>query len=209
MDLFGTRSGHVLEGCGKTHHAVLCGADSWYLYRKQRIIISVALSRCGPHFGAWQAKDMQIHMEDVMSTLPLEIIQGNRLVEVRHVGVNKSLVLEEVLRQGPRNGYDPPPPVRGEDSPAQEIPAEDFDFVLCVGDDRSDEDMYQLLKSWHSRRCEAIDHEDDRAPDLYNVHIGPGRRTPSSAWRMWWSCGRSCGAWRRLRQGIGRVGGDF
>ena len=51
---------------------------------------------------------------------------------------------------------------------------EDFDFVLCVGDDRSDEDMYQLLKSWHSRRCEAIDHEDDRAPDLYNVHIGPG-----------------------------------
>ena len=23
-----------------------------------------------PHFGAWQAKDMQIHMEDVMSTLP-------------------------------------------------------------------------------------------------------------------------------------------
>ena len=32
---------------------------------------------------------------------------------------------------------------------------------------------YQLLKSWHSQ-CEAIDHEDDRAPDLYNVHIGPG-----------------------------------
>ncbi|KAH8069108.1 hypothetical protein JL720_12012 [Aureococcus anophagefferens] len=55
-----------------------------------------------PHFGAWQAKDMQIHMEDVMSNLPLEIIQGNRLVEVRHVGVNKSLVLEEVLRMGPR-----------------------------------------------------------------------------------------------------------
>jgi trehalose 6-phosphate synthase/phosphatase len=127
-----------------------------------------------PHFGAWQAKDMQIHMEDVMSTLPLEIIQGNRLVEVRHVGVNKSLVLEEVLRQGPRNGYDPPPPSRSEDSPAAEVPTEDFDFVLCVGDDRSDEDMYQLLKSWHSRRCEAIDHEDDRAPDLYNVHIGPG-----------------------------------
>ena len=49
---------------------------------------------------------------------PLEIIQGNRLVEVRHVGVNKSLVLEEVLRQGPRNGYDPPPPSRSEDSPA-------------------------------------------------------------------------------------------
>ena len=78
-----------------------------------------------PHFGAWQAKDMQIHMEDVMSTLPLEIIQGNRLVEVRHVGVNKSLVLEEVLRQGPRNGYDPPPLSRSEDSPAAESHVEE------------------------------------------------------------------------------------
>ena len=115
-----------------------------------------------PHFGAWQAKDMQIHMEDVMSTLPLEIIQGNKLVEVRHVGVNKSLVLEEVLRQGPRNGYE-------EQVAVNEDNMEDFDFVLCVGDDRSDEDMYQLLKSWHARKGEA-----NETPDLYNVRIGPG-----------------------------------
>jgi trehalose 6-phosphate synthase/phosphatase len=115
-----------------------------------------------PHFGAWQAKDMQIHMEDVMSTLPLEIIQGNKLVEVRHVGVNKSLVLEEVLRQGPRNGYE-------EQVAVDEDTMEDFDFVLCVGDDRSDEDMYQLLKSWHARKGEA-----NETPDLYNVRIGPG-----------------------------------
>ena len=115
-----------------------------------------------PHFGAWQAKDMQIHMEDVMSTLPLEIIQGNKLVEVRHVGVNKSLVLEEVLRQGPRNGYE-------EQVAVDEDNMEDFDFVLCVGDDRSDEDMYQLLKSWHARKGEA-----NETPDLYNVRIGPG-----------------------------------
>jgi len=115
-----------------------------------------------PHFGAWQAKDMQIHMEDVMSTLPLEIIQGNKLVEVRHVGVNKSLVLEEVLRQGPRNGYE-------EQVAVDEDTMEGFDFVLCVGDDRSDEDMYQLLKSWHARKGEA-----NETPDLYNVRIGPG-----------------------------------
>ena len=154
-----------------------------------------------PHFGAWQAKDMQIHMEDVMSTLPLEIIQGNRLVEVRHVGVNKSLVLEEVLRQGPRNGYDPMAAafaIRGLSSTA-EMPTEDFDFVLCVGDDRSDEDMYQLLKSWHSRRCEAIDHEDDRAPDLYNVHIGPG--ATHAEFCVWNRRGAAedRGAWRRRR----------
>ncbi|CAN0022282.1 unnamed protein product [Heterosigma akashiwo] len=30
-----------------------------------------------PHFGGWQAKDMQMHMEDVLSNLPLEILQSN------------------------------------------------------------------------------------------------------------------------------------
>ncbi|KAH8060265.1 hypothetical protein JL720_13602 [Aureococcus anophagefferens] len=159
-----------------------------------------------PHFGAWQAKDMQIHMEDVMSNLPLEIIQGNRLVEVRHVGVNKSLVLEEVLRMGPRgetvrerpaeasavattpgapaatSGSAATSPDSGTDSPGASDAAAsskadvDFDFVLCVGDDRSDEDMYQLLKAWHARRAEhdADKGGDDAPAQLYLVHIGTG-----------------------------------
>ncbi|KAH8065122.1 hypothetical protein JL722_2027 [Aureococcus anophagefferens] len=152
------------------------------------------------------AKDMQIHMEDVMSNLPLEIIQGNRLVEVRHVGVNKSLVLEEVLRMGPRgetvrerpaeasavattpgapaatSGSAATSPDSGTDSPGASDAAAsskadvDFDFVLCVGDDRSDEDMYQLLKAWHARRAEhdADKGGDDAPAQLDLVHIGTG-----------------------------------
>jgi trehalose 6-phosphate synthase/phosphatase len=52
----------------------------------------------------------------------------------------------------------------------------DFDFVLCVGDDRSDEDMYQLLKAWHARRAEhdADKGGDDAPAQLYLVHIGTG-----------------------------------
>lgn len=38
-----------------------------------------------PNFGSWQAKDIQIQLEDVLSNLPLEIIQGNRMVEVSGV----------------------------------------------------------------------------------------------------------------------------
>ncbi|CAM9446996.1 unnamed protein product, partial [Choristocarpus tenellus] len=85
-----------------------------------------------PHFGLWQAKDMQINMEDVLSNLPLEILQGNRMLEVRHQATNKSMVAEAVLKllstsQSVRE--------RGE-----------VDFILCVGDDRSDEDMFQTVK---------------------------------------------------------------
>ncbi|KAK7242113.1 trehalose phosphatase [Aureococcus anophagefferens] len=136
------------------------------------------------------AKDMQIHMEDVMSNLPLEIIQGNRLVRGPPAGVNKCAVLEEVLRMGPRgetvrerpaeasavattpgapaatSGSAATSPDSARTSPgasrtrASSKADVDFDFVLCVGDDRSDEDMYQLLKAWHARRAE---HDATRA----------------------------------------------
>ncbi|CAN0197313.1 unnamed protein product, partial [Phaeothamnion confervicola] len=84
-----------------------------------------------PHFGLWQAKDMQIHMEDVLTNLPLEILQGNRMVEVRHQAANKSAVAEQLLRRcaEPHMLHD-----RGE-----------VDFILCVGDDKSDEDMFQTV----------------------------------------------------------------
>ena len=35
-------------------------------------------------------------MEDVLSNLPLEILQGNRMVEVRHRAVSKASVIEKV-----------------------------------------------------------------------------------------------------------------
>ena len=126
-----------------------------------------------PQFGAWQAKDMQLSMEDVLSTLPLDIIQSNHMVrgiscqltppapskaesvrhahnpslstcvalsawcsqvEVRHRAVSKASVVEKVLEH-----------LSSPDSVAAHDGAE-ADFVFCVGDDRSDEDMFQLLK---------------------------------------------------------------
>ena len=58
--------------------------------------------------------------------------------------------------------------------------APEFDFVLCVGDDRSDEDMYQLLKTYHSQRVDALataeanGAQPARKPAVYLVHIGTG-----------------------------------
>lgn len=83
-----------------------------------------------PHFGAWQAKDMQISLEDVLSNLPLEIIQGNHVVEVRHLLVSKAKVLEKVLDHLTQTQDEP------------------LDFIFCVGDDRSDEDNFQFLAKY-------------------------------------------------------------
>jgi trehalose 6-phosphate synthase/phosphatase len=87
-----------------------------------------------PHFGAWQAKDMHISLEDVLSNLPLEIIQGNHMVEVRHLLVSKAKVLEKVL-----------------DHLTDAPDAQPLDFIFCVGDDRSDEDNFQFLAKYQGR----------------------------------------------------------
>ena len=46
----------------------------------------------------WQAKDLLVHMEDVVSDLPLEVIQGSRIVEVRHHLANKGRFVEHVVQ---------------------------------------------------------------------------------------------------------------
>mmetsp|Transcript_8169 Transcript_8169/g.10578 ORF Transcript_8169/g.10578 Transcript_8169/m.10578 type:complete len:244 (+) Transcript_8169:191-922(+) len=117
-----------------------------------------------PHFGAWQAKDMQISMEDVLSNYPLEIIQGNHNVEVRHRSVSKSHVLQKALAHL---------------STPESIAAHggnEIDFIFCVGDDRSDEDMFQYLSTWK----ENLESDSEKAatasppclPNMFNVHIG-------------------------------------
>ena len=89
-----------------------------------------------PHFGTWQAKDMQISMEDVLSNLPLEIIQGNHIVEVRHRAVSKARVLEKVMEH-----------LRSAESVAQHG-GHAVDFIFCAGDGQADEDMFQFLSRW-------------------------------------------------------------
>mmetsp|Transcript_10631 Transcript_10631/g.40041 ORF Transcript_10631/g.40041 Transcript_10631/m.40041 type:complete len:1009 (-) Transcript_10631:187-3213(-) len=140
-----------------------------------------------PHFGSWQAKDMQMHMEDVLTNLPLEILQGNKVLEVRHRNANKSAVLEtflsEIVSAEEEQASQPPPAATEETDPLSDgavatvleqsapsastrtrsfplmdsaetgptalggdNPFAQVDFVFCVGDDRSDEDMFFYLK---------------------------------------------------------------
>ncbi len=87
-----------------------------------------------PHFGLWQAKDMQIHVEDVLSNMPLEILQGSKMVEVRHQAANKGALADMLLQQ--------------QSDKMMHAGKELTDFVLCLGDDKSDEDMFQTVKKY-------------------------------------------------------------
>ncbi|XP_077234960.1 alpha,alpha-trehalose-phosphate synthase [UDP-forming] 5-like [Tasmannia lanceolata] len=81
-----------------------------------------------PDFGSCQAKELLDHLESVLVNEPVSVKSGQHIVEVKPQGVNKGLVAERLLSM-----------MRQKDK----LP----DFVLCIGDDRSDEDMFEVISS--------------------------------------------------------------
>jgi len=78
-----------------------------------------------PDFGAWQAKELLDHLESVLQGTPVEVVSGGTAyVETKPAGVSKGRVVERIL--------------------ADTTGA--VDFVLCIGDDRSDEEMFIALE---------------------------------------------------------------
>ncbi|KAF9583769.1 threalose-6-phosphate phosphatase [Lunasporangiospora selenospora] len=81
-----------------------------------------------PEFGAFQAKECQNHLENaVLSKLPVEILVGKKNLEVRPTIVNKGEIVKRLLSKHP-----------------------DVEFVMCAGDDKTDEDMFRALAGAHN-----------------------------------------------------------
>ena len=66
--------------------------------------------------GAHQARELRLHLRELLVGTPLEVLLGDKVVEVRPRGVHKGLIARELIRPG--------------------------DLVFCVGDDRTDEDLF-------------------------------------------------------------------
>lgn len=73
-------------------------------------------------FGEWLARDMAAHLREVMANAPVEILRGHKIVEVRPQGIGKGAALRRLLE-----GRAP------------------YDVILVIGDDRTDEDMFEVL----------------------------------------------------------------
>ncbi|XP_020594507.1 alpha,alpha-trehalose-phosphate synthase [UDP-forming] 5-like, partial [Phalaenopsis equestris] len=79
-------------------------------------------------FGSCQAKELLDHLESVLSNEPVSVKSGQHFVEVKPQGVTKGIVAECLLSLMQKKDKLP-------------------DFVLCIGDDRSDEDMFEVINS--------------------------------------------------------------
>ncbi|KAJ6435544.1 hypothetical protein OIU84_000692 [Salix udensis] len=79
-----------------------------------------------PDFGSCQAKELLDHLESVLTNEPVVVKRGRQIVEVKPQGVSKGIVVEDLISTMRRNGKSP-------------------DFLFCIGDDRSDEDMFESI----------------------------------------------------------------
>lgn len=76
-----------------------------------------------PEFGAFQANELTIHLTQLLSNEPVEIVTDEKLIEVRATGVDKGIVVPRLLAEAP-------PGV----------------FVVAMGDDRNDEELFAALE---------------------------------------------------------------
>ncbi len=75
-----------------------------------------------PDYGTWRARELHSQLEQDLAHLPVDILHGHRVIEIRAAGIHKGGYLRQVLVHEPEGA-----------------------FVMCIGDDRTDRDMYDAL----------------------------------------------------------------
>ncbi|XP_057442983.1 probable alpha,alpha-trehalose-phosphate synthase [UDP-forming] 9 [Lotus japonicus] len=107
-----------------------------------------------PDFGSWQARELLDHLENVLANEPVVVKKGQHIVEVKPQGITKGLVVQQVLsRLTTMKGKSP-------------------DFILCIGDDRSDEDMFESILTKSDSATSSS------APEIFACTVG---QKPSKA----------------------------
>lgn len=101
-----------------------------------------------PEFGQLQAKELHDQLNQVLEHFHVEVLTGTDYLEVRPEGVDKGVIVDRIM------------------STIESTSGNYVDFVMCIGDDTSDELMFQYLEDTRSR------------PKMFTVTVG---KKPSAA----------------------------
>ena len=76
-------------------------------------------------YGPWRARELLNELEDTLARLPVEVVHGHRVIEVRPTGVHKGVYVSHMLGVAMSRG--------------------EIGCIVCMGDDRTDRDMFRVL----------------------------------------------------------------
>jgi len=74
-----------------------------------------------PEQAGFLASELVDHLDNLIAKTDLQVIQGSKVVEIRHAGVDKGSAAQQWLARN------------------------DYDFILAVGDDATDEDLFRAM----------------------------------------------------------------
>lgn len=77
-----------------------------------------------PDQARLRAQELTTDLNAFAYNRDLQVVLGNKIVEIRNVGIDKGQFIQKVLQQHP------------------------YDFILAAGDDRTDEDMFRVLMKY-------------------------------------------------------------
>lgn len=109
---------------------------------------------CDIYFGHIQANEINTHLQNIYENCKLDIVNGKGYVEIKPRNVNKGYFVSHILKN---EFLESTPP----------------DFILTIGDDTSDEEMFKYLNS--------IQHHISSVKEKTKIFTCTIGRKPSSA----------------------------
>jgi len=95
---------------------------------KKETIITWYYKDCDVYFGHIQANEINTHLQNIYENSTLDIVNGKGKVEIKPRNVNKGYFLSHILKN-------------------EFIESTKPDFIITIGDDTSDEEMFKYLNS--------------------------------------------------------------
>ncbi|EEH07854.1 trehalose-phosphatase [Histoplasma capsulatum G186AR] len=123
---------------------------------RKRVALTWHYRRADPEYGTFQATECRKHLENtVLKRWPVEVLSGKANLEVRPTFINKGSIATRLVEEYKHGlGQDP-------------------DFVLCLGDDFTDEDMFRALANSSLPR--------DR---VFSVTVGASSKQTLANWHL-------------------------
>ncbi|OJJ34280.1 hypothetical protein ASPWEDRAFT_173702 [Aspergillus wentii DTO 134E9] len=123
---------------------------------RKRVALTWHYRRADPEYGAFQARECRKHLEDTVGKKwDVEVMAGKANLEVRPTFVNKGFIATRLVNEyGTAPGKAP-------------------EFILCLGDDFTDEDMFRALQKF-----------DLPTNHVYSVTVGASSKQTAASWHL-------------------------
>jgi trehalose 6-phosphate synthase/phosphatase len=92
------------------------------LIEEKSVSLAWHYRRAEPDFGSRQAEELQRHLAERLRNAPVEILSGDKVIEIRPAGIHKGILVAALLERAPART-----------------------LLVAMGDDRTDEDLFAAL----------------------------------------------------------------